>query len=438
MPTEDADPESGSGSTPTPAAASGPLGDRVRDELVRFVGALRAAGAEVPANASLEAARALGVVGFDDRDRARTAVQAAVLTRVEDVATFERLFERFWSRIQETLDPAQSRREEPTGNDVDGGLDPTTVEEPDESADGPERDDETVARDVETSLRAVTEDATGTDEEEVQTAEYSPSGSSEAVERGRVTGDDAATETAVGELTRTLAALAGRRSEPSRSGRRPDVRRAIRESVATGGVVTSVPETRPSPTEVRGALFVDVSRSVLDVVDRDFLIRFLRAVARSWRTARTFIFDTDVREVTDAFDADTTADAYAALADAEATWGGGTRIGHALTTVRRLHPEAVDRRTVAVVVSDGLEMGDVADLEAGMAWLARRASRVLWLNPLAKSEKYEPTAAGMAAALPHVDGLFAFTGPDDVAELARQLEQYRSAGALGYRGGREA
>jgi uncharacterized protein with von Willebrand factor type A (vWA) domain len=403
------------------------VGDRVREELVTFVRVLRAAGAEVPTNASVEAARALGVVGLSDRDRARAAVQAAVLTRVEDIEQFRRLFERFWSRLDQTVDPTEQRPE--SGEDVDGGLDPMAEEPP--SAD--ERDDaaETDETLSETGSRYVDEASPRVGDEELQTARYSPVGDSETVQTVPTSGDEGATEAAVGELTSALAAVAGRRWGSASSGRRPDVRRVIRESVATGGLVTSVPETRPKRTEVRGTVFVDVSQSVLDVVDRTFLVAVLRAVSRTWREARIFLFDTDVRETT-AFDADTTADAYRALERAETTWGGGTRIGHALTTVRETDPDAVDRRSVALVISDGLEMGDVDELESGVAWLARRASRVLWLNPLAKSSRYEPTAAGMSAALPHLDGLFAFTGPDDISELARQLTQYDSRQLLGY------
>jgi len=414
---------------PDAAGASRPVGDLVREELVTFVRVLRAAGAEVPTNASLQAARALGVVGLDDRDRARAAVQAAVLTRVEDIEQFRRLFDRFWSRLDQTVDPAKERPDE-GGEDVDGGLDPM-AEEP-SSAD--ERDDAAEADEAlsEAGSRYVGEESAGGSDDELQTARYSPVGESETVQTVPTSGDEEATEAAVGELTRALAALAGRRWGPVSSGRRPDVRRAIRESVATGGLVTSVPETRPKRSEVRGAVFVDVSQSVLDVVDRTFLVVFLRAVSRTWRDVRIFLFDTDVRETTAAFDADTTVEAYRALERAEATWGGGTRIGNALTTVRETDPNAVDRRAVALVISDGLEMGDVDELESGVAWLARRGSQVLWLNPLAKSSEYEPTAAGMATALPYLDGLFAFTGPDDISELARQLTQYNSTQLLGY------
>jgi uncharacterized protein with von Willebrand factor type A (vWA) domain len=171
---------------------------------------------------------------------------------------------------------------------------------------------------------------------------------------------------------------------------------------------------------------------VLDTVDRGFLLRFLRTMSAHLRRGRVFFFDSEVRDVTDAFDAPTTTAAVQALERVETEWGGGTRIGHAVGTVRRDYPAAVDRRTVAFIVSDGLEMGDVSDLEDGMTWLARQAHSVLWLNPLVTSSTYEPTAAGMAAALPFVDGLFPFADAGDITELARQLEQHGTSGRIGF------
>ena len=38
-----------------------------------------------------------------------------------------------------------------------------------------------------------------------------------------------------------------------------------------------------------------------------------------------------------------------------------------------------------------------------MRAIRARARTVVWLNPLAGDARYEPTAAGMAAALPYVD-----------------------------------
>jgi uncharacterized protein with von Willebrand factor type A (vWA) domain len=85
-------------------------------------------------------------------------------------------------------------------------------------------------------------------------------------------------------------------------------------------------------------------------------------------------------------------------------WSGGTRIGECLAafTARWLDP-LVDKRTVVLILSDGLDRGDIAALAGAMAALRRRARRVLWLNPLAGDPRYEATARAMAAAAPHVD-----------------------------------
>jgi hypothetical protein len=206
---------------------------------------------------------------------------------------------------------------------------------------------------------------------------------------------------------------------------RPDVRRAMRRSHATGGVVIDVPERATRPTTVRGLVLVDVSRSVLDTVDREFLVNVLRALDAEWRSVRTFLFDTDVTEVTDALSADSATAVLDELGRLEAAWGGGTRIGDALATVRERAPTAVDRETVVLIVSDGLETGELNRLEDGMAWLDRRARRVFWLNPLAASTAYEPATRGMRVALPSLDGLFAFAEPTDLFDLARQLRRRR-------------
>ncbi|MFB6170835.1 MAG: VWA domain-containing protein [Haloarculaceae archaeon] len=399
--------------------------ETVRAELVRFVRSLRAAGADVPANAALVGARSLGEVGLGERERARVALRAAVVTREEDLALFDRLFPQFWSRLEETV----SEESETPGDDERYGSTqsaPGTEEAPREaeSADG-----EPVTSTAE--RRVAAEEADETDEEAV-TAQYSPAGRAERVASEGAAVEDDRVAAATRRLSRAIASLPGRRDESTRSGDVPDARRALRQSYGTGGVVVSVPERERKRTAVRGVVLVDVSRSVLDVIDRDFLIGTLRALHAAWRSTRIFFFDADIREVTDAFEASSVERVYDALDRAEAEWGGGTRIGHAFATLRDEYPDAVDRRTAVFVVSDGLEMGDVAELEDAAVWLSGRAGTVLWLNPLAASSGYEPSCRGMAAALPYVDGLFAFTGPEDVEEVARQLEQRGPGGPLGY------
>ncbi|MFC6941582.1 VWA domain-containing protein [Salinirubellus sp. GCM10025818] len=401
--------------------------DRVREELVRFVRALRRAGASVPANAATTAARALAEVGLDERDRARTALRASLLSDREDFEAFDRLFETFWRRLTAGLDAGGSGSD---GDEMDGDLAPLGAAvdgDTDDRTDGDRGDDEGSPAGS-FSAGPVGGDADA-DAEGTTTAMYSPSGRASPIESGPLSDGDGLGP-AFGDLTRSLAGLQGRRF--GRGTDRADVRRALRASVSTGGTVLSVPRRERRRTAVRALVLVDVSQSVLDVVDRGFLIDFLRRARRDWRQARVFLFDEDVREVSRQFDAPSTSSAMAALEAAETAWGGGTRIGGSIEGLHESDPDAVDRRTVVFVVSDGLEMGDVDTLERELSWLSRRAKRVFWLNPLAASGRYEPTARGMAAALPYVDGLFAFARPADVTEMARQLRRQGPGGRIGY------
>jgi hypothetical protein len=201
--------------------------------------------------------------------------------------------------------------------------------------------------------------------------------------------------------------------------------------MSTGGVTMRLPTRERAETAFRTCVLVDVSRSVLDAVDRRFLLSVLDALVTDGRSTRVFFFDTDVRDVTAAFESGR-GDPAAALESAEVAWGGGTRIGSSLAAVRERWPDTVDRRTVTLVVSDGLEVGELEELESAAAWLSRRSRAVLWLNPLATSAAWEPTCRGMVAVAPYVDGVFAFGGDDDLDDAARQIAKRGTRGPVGY------
>ena len=58
---------------------------------------------------------------------------------------------------------------------------------------------------------------------------------------------------------------------------------------------------------------------------------------------------------------------------------------------------------VVVIVSDGWDGGDPARVGEQIARLARLAHRIVWVNHVQQSDRYEPTVGGMSAALPYVD-----------------------------------
>jgi uncharacterized protein with von Willebrand factor type A (vWA) domain len=405
--------------------------DHVVHEVVRFTRRLRTEGVDVAATAALPAVEALVTVGFDDRGRARTALFAALVTDPADSDAFDDAFDTFWYRLRTGLAAAASPDED------DGG---TTEEQVRADVAPPSRDGDTrdtVEEDIDGGGPGAGRVADVDDRTADETADHDRAGAySEAGTRSgvgvasvRTGGIDHA---ALSRFESALASLAGRRWRRATDGDAVDARRAIRRSLDTGGVTMELPRRDRRESAFRTTLLVDVSRSVLDAIDRRYLLDVVAALVADGRDVRAFFFDTDLREVTGAFETGNR-EPVEALVAAEVDWGGGTQIGESFCQLRREHPEAVDRRTAVVVVSDGLDVGDVDVLEREMAGLARRGAAVVWLNPLAASPSYEPTCRGMAAALPFVDGLFAFASDDDLAEIARQLDRHGPRGPVGYR-----
>lgn len=410
--------------------------DAVVTALSQLVRTLRAEGVHVPADGTLVAGRAVAAVGLDDRARVRIALRAVLVSDPDDMRRFDQVFDQFWDRLQSLLEQTETpstggeaadRPEDvfaPLGGDAGGHT--HADRGPEELNPGDDRQARRRRRRV--GREAATVESDG---EQVRPSGASPVGLPEQLELAHDRlGTTTAVEEAVENLGRSLAGLRDRRWQRGHGS--PDVRRALREGIATGGIPAPIPERTRQRDAVRATLLVDVSRSVLDTIDREFLVAVLRSMAAQWRGARVFLFDTDVREVTTAIDARTARDALSALERAETQWGGGTQIGRAFNTVRERYPDAVDHRTAVFVVSDGLETGDMDELASGAAWLARRSGMMLWLNPLAADPAFEPSVRGISTVEPFIDGHFAFASSGDVSEIARQLNRHGVGGPLGF------
>ncbi len=72
-------------------------------KIVAFAGLLRQNGIRVSLSETMEAFRALSLVGMDDRETVRAALRTAVVKRGVDVPSFERLFDLYFSGMSETI-----------------------------------------------------------------------------------------------------------------------------------------------------------------------------------------------------------------------------------------------------------------------------------------------------------------------------------------------
>lgn len=220
-------------------------------------------------------------------------------------------------------------------------------------------------------------------------------------------------------LAERMRARLTRRYRPAARGRRIDLRRTIRASLASGGVPLELVRRRRRTRPLRLVVLLDASGSMS--LYTGVFLRFVHGILDAFREAEAFLFHTRLVHVSDALrERDTTRalDRMSLMAEGV---GGGTRIGESLAAFNRGHAaRVIHSRTCVMILSDGYDTGAPERLGAEMAALARRCRRIVWLNPLIGWDGYSPVARGMAAALPHV-ALFA---PAHNLESLAALEPY--------------
>jgi uncharacterized protein with von Willebrand factor type A (vWA) domain len=220
-------------------------------------------------------------------------------------------------------------------------------------------------------------------------------------------------------LARTMRTRLTRRDLARRRGYRLDLRRTIHGNISHGGVPISLVKRRRKQKPLRVVMLLDASGSMS--MYTGVFLRFIHGVLDEFRQAEAFLFHTRLAYVSDAMKEKDAARALDRLSIMAQGAGGGTRIGESLQTFNRWHAARVlHSRSCVMIVSDGYETGDAALLGREMKALARRCRRIVWLNPMMAWEGYAPVAAGIKAALPHVD-LYA---PANTLKSLSELEPY--------------
>jgi len=206
-------------------------------------------------------------------------------------------------------------------------------------------------------------------------------------------------------LARRMRQRLTRRYRERRRGRRVDLRRTIHRSMAYGGVPMELAREERRQKPYRLVVLLDVSGSMS--LYSGFFLHFVRGVLTGFRKADAFAFHTRLVPIGEALKSRDLEKAAQQLALISGGWGGGTRIGECLESFNRDHARrTLDSRSLVMIVSDGFDTGPPELLARELKILRGRAARLVWLNPLMGRPGYEPSAAGMAAALPLVD-LFA-------------------------------
>jgi uncharacterized protein with von Willebrand factor type A (vWA) domain len=224
---------------------------------------------------------------------------------------------------------------------------------------------------------------------------------------------------AAARLAKTMRTRPTRRDLARRRGYRLDLRRTIHSNISHGGVPIRLVKRQRKEKPLRLVMLLDASGSMS--MYTGVFLRFIHGVLDEFREAEAFLFHTRLAYVSDAMKEKDAARALDRLSIMAQGAGGGTKIGESLQTFNRWHAaRVIHSRTCVMMVSDGYETGDAALLGREMAALAKRCRRIVWLNPMMAWPGYAPEAAGIKAALPHID-LYA---PANTLKSLTELEPY--------------
>ncbi|MFD1579966.1 vWA domain-containing protein [Ramlibacter ginsenosidimutans] len=383
------------------------LGDarrgKLADNIAGFGRALRRAGLRVDSARIALAQEAAQLVGVGRKDDLSAAMEAVLVSREDERTIFRELFDAFFrdpevahKLLGQMLPTAQGRSEPSKRPRVSEALSPQK-----RFGDAQRKPDQEIEFDAA---------MTASDLARLKHADFNALTASEfrLVER------------LAREIALPVPEIELRRTRPGTRGTQLHWSRTLRHAGHTGGELLVLRRLQRGRAPLPLLVLVDISGSMERYAR--LLLAFLHAATRAHRRRDVFAFGTHLTDLTPAF---RLADTDAMLAAASAAiddFAGGTRLGASLATLRQRHARRlVGRRSLVLVISDGLDTGEPEELDRELDWLTHRCRRLLWLNPLLRFEGYAPLARGAAVLHRHADAMLAVHNLAKLQDLALSL-----------------
>lgn len=366
---------------------------------------LRRAGVAVDSARMALGLQALTLIDVSQRDQVCHALEATWLSRAEDIPVFEAVFDAYWARL------SQSSTSDNTAPGVPLAMTQT----------------QPVRQRVQDALAQIQPAPSMALHPAAPSAQAEHTVAS-AVHRLRHADFQTLSADELAQLQRHMQTLhipwptvPGRRWRSGARGTRLDWPRLLRTAARQGGEVLALPMRRRREQALPVLVLLDVSGSMARYARMQ--LAFLHHHTPRDRRA-VFAFGTHLSDLRAAFALRDTDDMLHAVSGRVADFGGGTRVGESLAALRRHHPQVLmGRRTLVLLITDGLDTGEPAELEQEVQWLKRHCRSLLWLNPLLRYEGYEPLARGSQVLARHADAQVAIHSLARLENLAQGLGQ---------------
>jgi len=384
---------------------------RLEQNILYFCRALRRAGVAVGPAQTLDALRAVEMAGFTHRTDFYYTLRACLITKVEHLDVFERIFRMFWrdpqflDKMMSMMLPALQRESESKRAKVAEKRAAQAMLDGLGNTAPPEQERDELEVDAKFTFSA-NEQLKAMDFEQMTNAELSDA------------------KRAIAQMELPIKPLVSRRLHPHPRGRQIDPRATFRQMMRNGGEVIKLPRKAPKTRHPDLVALCDISGSC-SVYARMFM-HFLHSVARSkgagWAQVHGFTFGTRLTNITKNLKQRDPDAALNAVGQQAVDWDGGTRIGESLVEFNRHWSRRVlSRGAVVLLITDGLERDNLDVLRAQAERLQLSAKQVIWLNPLLRWDGFSPLASGIRTLLPLVDSFHSCHSLDSLGDLAHAL-----------------
>jgi uncharacterized protein len=379
---------------------------RVADNILFFGRVLRKAGMKVGPASVRDAIDAVITTGIGSREDFYWTLHAVFVKRHEDHPVFDDAFRLYW-KSRELIEKLISM------------FSPVAMDQREKKK---QKAGETRVSQALFEGHHKNQRETQFDEVEVD-ARFSVSG--KEILREKDFGQMTAAE--ISEAKREIARLSPsfewvktRRFTAVNAGAQLDPRRMMREAMRSGGELILPKFREPKLVHPPLVVLADISGS-MSQYSRIFL-HFLHVLTEERRKVQTFVFGTRLTNITRQMRYRDPDEALALCSVAVKDWSGGTRIGDTLAEFNRKWSRRVlGQGAEVLLITDGLERDDVANLSVEMERLSKSCRRLIWLNPLLRFDGFEAKARGVRAMLPFVDEFRAVHNLNALADVCAAL-----------------
>ena len=382
--------------------------------LLGFARALRRSGVPMDSAKIALSVQAALAIGLEHKADLKAALACVLINRLEDRAVFHELFDAYFKDPQvanqllaQMLPTAQGEavpnKRKPRVNEA---LTPNRAQDTLKSSDSSKKDQEF-------ELDAA---MTASDMARLRQSDFGALGAEEfkLVQRLAM------------QIPMVLPTYATRRQRASRVGRGLNWPRTFRQALKTEGEFLDLPKRGPQRQALPLMIIVDISGSMERYAR--LLLAFLHQASSQYTKREVMVFGTELTRLTAIFQRVDPDDMLEGVNETVKDFGAGTLLGRSLKAIKVRYPRAlVAKRSIVLLITDGLDTGDSQELEESLQWLKRHCKTLCWLNPLLRFEAYQPLAKGASLLDRYADAKIAIHNLTHLEQLAKALARVVSS-----------